>query len=74
MLVLLVAMPVGKAEILRSAQSLPRTAAVAAVQVPALRLQTSEVLGLASGQKGRRPVLRERTALVAGALVLQQQV
>ena len=63
-----------RVETLRSVQSLPRTAAGAVVLVQAPQLLALEGAEVASGQKGRRPVLRERTALVAGALVLQQQV
>ena len=61
-------------EILRSARWVPRMAAVAAVLALVPQRAALAVLEVASGQKELRPVLRERTALVAGALVLQQQV
>lgn len=63
-----------KAVTLRSGRLPRRMAAEAEGLVSAQPLSALAVLVVASGQKGRRPVLRERTALVAGALVLQQQV
>ena len=63
-----------RAATLRSGLLPQRMAAAGAVLALVPQRAALAVLEVASGQKGRRPVLRERTALVAGAIVLQQQV
>jgi len=73
MRVLLLVFLVVKAETLRS-ERLPRRMAAEAVAVgPVLLLLAQAVLVAASVQKGRRPVLRDRTALVAAVVVPHQQ-
>ena len=63
-----------RAVTLRSAQSPQPMAAEVVVVVEVLLYRLLAVLEVASGQKVHRPIVREGTALVAGALVLQQQV
>ena len=63
-----------KAETPRSGLLPQHMAAVVVAVVKVLLHRLLAVLEVASGQKVHRPVVRERTALVAGALVLQQQV
>ena len=63
----------GREVTLRSAQSLPRTAAGAVVLAQALAAPAQAVLVAASGQKELRPVPRERTALAEGVMVAWQQ-
>lgn len=62
-----------RAVTLRSAQSLPRTVAVAVALAQVLQQRALAVAEAISAQKGRRPVLRERTARVAGGMALRQQ-
>jgi hypothetical protein len=68
------AMLAGRVETLRSAQSLPRTVAVAVAMVLVLLQEVLAAPAVASGQKGRRPILRERTALVVGPAVVRPLV
>ena len=62
-----------RAEILRSARLPQRTAAGAVALGPVLAAPPQAVPVAVSGQKGRRPVLRERTALGAGAVEVLRQ-
>ena len=73
MQVLRVAIQAAKAGTLRSAQSLPRTAAEGVVVALVLLLPALAVLVVASGQRVFLPVLRERTARAAVVVVPHQQ-
>jgi hypothetical protein len=73
MQVLRLAIQAAKAETLRSAQSLPRTVAVAVAVAQALLRLVPEGLAAVSGQRVLRPVLRERTARAVAEMALPSQ-
>ena len=62
-----------KAETLRSAQSLPRTAAGAVALARRLPLPAQAEEEAASGQKEIRPVLRDHTARAEVVMVVHRQ-